>query len=555
MADLGYTHVIVGAGSAGCTLAARLTEDPATRVLLLEAGGWDRDPRLRIPLAWPHIFLRQVCDWGYWTEPEAAMGGRRVEFARGKVVGGSSSTNAMAYVRGCPADYDRWAAMGLPGWSFAEVLPYFRRQESWEGGADDYRGADGPLSTRLCRLPDALGEAFLAAARDAGHPLTEDYNGAVHEGFGRWQMTVRDGRRCSAADAYLRPGLARAGGRLSVVTGALATRVVFEGARAVGVEYRQGGALRTARAEAEVILAGGAVNSPQLLLLSGIGDPEALARHGIACRVPLREVGRNLQDHISAAVVHRRRGQGPVMRGLRADRIARDLLRCWLFGAGLASEFVAPVMGFVRTGEAPALDRPDIQYFLVAAPMTAGPWLRPFLPPAEDAFATRAVLLHPESRGSVSLASADPAAAPRLVQNFLATDQDRRTLRAGLRLAREIGRQAALSPFVAAEAAPGDWSDAGLDAHVAATGITAHHPVGTCRMGADEGAVVDGALRVRGTERLRVVDASIMPEVIGGNTNAAVIMIAEKAADLILGRAPPRPPDAVGLRPATAPAG
>ena len=538
MAVAGYTHVIVGAGSAGCTLAARLTEDPGTRVLLLEAGGWDRDPRLRVPLAWPHIFLRQVCDWGYWTEPEPAMGGRRVEFARGRVVGGSSSTNAMAYVRGCAADYDRWAAMGLPGWSFAEVLPYFRRQESWEGGADPYRGAEGPLATRFCRLPDPLGPAFLAAAREAGHALTEDYNGAVHEGFGTWQMTVRDGRRCSAADAYLRPAQARAGGRLTVLTGALATQVVFRGDRAIGVAYRQCGALRTAWAEAEVILAGGAVNSPHLLLLSGIGDPEHLARHGIACRVPLREVGRNLQDHISAAVVHRRRGEGPVMRGLRADRIARDLLRCWIAGTGLASEFVAPVMGFVRTGERPALDQPDIQYFLVAAPMTAGPWLRPFVPPAVDGFATRAVLLHPESRGSVSLGAADPATAPRRVQNFLSTDQDRRTLRAGLRLARELGRQPALAPFVAAEAAPGDWSDAGLDAHIAATGITAHHPVGTCRMGADAAAVVDAELRVCGTERLRVVDASVMPDLIGGNTNAAVIMIAEKAADLILGRPP-----------------
>jgi len=571
----GHTHVVIGAGSAGCTLAARLTEDPDTRVLLLEAGPWDRDPRLRIPLAWPHIFLRQVCDWGYWTEPEPAMGGRPIEFARGKVVGGSSSTNAMAYVRGCPADYDRWAAMGLAGWSFAELLPYFRRQESWEGGADAWRGGDGPLATRFCRLPDPLGEAFLAAASAAGHRLTADYNGAAHEGFGRWQMTVRNGRRCSAADAYLRPALRRAGGRLRVRTGALATRILFEGPRAVGVEYRHRGALRVARADGEVILAGGAVNSPQLLMLSGIGDPEALARHGIPCRLPLGGVGRNLQDHISAAVVHRRRGQGPVMRGLRADRIARDLLRCWLFGTGLASEFVAPVMGFVRTAEAlaaggmgtaeaqglgargtaeaqaagamgpvaaqgavAAIGQPDIQYFLVAAPMDAGPWLRPFVAPAADGFATRAVLLHPESRGCVSLASADPAAAPRLVQNFLATARDRRTLRAGLRLAREIGRQAPLAGFVAGEAAPGDWSDAGLDAHIAATGITAHHPVGTCRMGVDEGAVVDAALRVRGADGLRVVDASVMPDLIGGNTNAAVIMIAEKAADLIRGRPP-----------------
>ncbi len=535
-----YTYIIIGAGSAGCTLAARLTEDPGTRVLLLEAGPWDRDPRFRIPLAWPHIFLRQVGDWGYRTEPEPAMGGRPIEFARGKVVGGSSTTNAMAYVRGAAADYDRWAAMGLPGWSFPEVLPYFRRQEAWEGGADPHRGGDGPLATRFCRLPDPLGEAFLEAASAAGHPITPDYNGPIHEGFGRWQMTVRNGRRCSAADAYLRPAIARAAGRLTVATRALAGRILFDGARAVGVEYRQGGVTRRARAEGEVILAGGSVNSPQLLMLSGIGDPEHLARHGIACRVKLPGVGRNLQDHISAAVVHRRRAPGPVREGLRADRIARDLLRCWWSGTGLASEFVAPVMGFVRTGETPALDQPDIQYFLVAAPMTAGPWLRPFVPPYPDGFATRAVLLHPESRGSVTLASADPGRAPRLVQNFLSTDQDRRALRAGLRLAREIGAQAPLAPFVAAEAAPGDWSDAGLDAHIAATGITAHHPIGTCRMGVDEDAVVDAALRVRGVEGLRVVDASVMPDLPGGNTNGPVIMIAEKVADLIRGRPPLR---------------
>ncbi len=419
MPDRGFTHVIVGAGSAGCTLAARLTEDSENRVLLLEAGGWDRDPRLRIPLAWPHVFLRQICDWGYWTEPEPAMGGRRIEFARGKVIGGSSSTNAMAYVRGHPADYDRWAAMGLAGWSYAEVLPYFRRQESWEGVADAFRGADGPLATRFCRLPDPLGEAFLAAAAEAGLPITEDYNGAANEGVGRWQMTVRDGRRCSAADAYLRPAMDRAGGRLTVATRALATQVLFQGSRAVGIAYRQGGRLRTARAEAEVILAGGAVNSPQLLMLSGIGDPAALKRQGIGTRVALPGVGRNLQDHISAAVAYRRSAPGPLHARMRADRIAADLLRCLLRGTGMASEFVAPVMAFLRSG-ASGLPIPDVQFFMVLAPMTAAPWLPPFVPPYPDGFATRAVLLHPESRGEVGLVSADPAAAPRLVQNFLA---------------------------------------------------------------------------------------------------------------------------------------
>jgi choline dehydrogenase/4-pyridoxate dehydrogenase len=545
MADPAYTHVIVGAGSAGCTLAGRLTEDPDARVLLLEAGGWDRDPLIRIPLAWPYMFLHRRHDWGYDTEPEPGMGGRPVECARGKVIGGSSSTNAMAYVRGHRADYDRWAeAYGLPQWSYAHALPYFRRQESWEGGADPWRGGDGPLTTRFSRYQDPLVEAYAEAGRQAGHPETTDYNGARQEGFGRWQQTVRRGRRCSAADAYLRPALARGRGRLRVAIRALATRVMFEGARATGVEYLQGGERHVARAEREVILAGGVVNSPQLLMLSGVGDPEALRAHDILVRVPLRGVGQNLQDHMSAAVAYRRRDPpGPLHARMRCDRILPDLARAWLLGTGPATEMSAPLMAFLRSGPEAAL--PDVQFFVVAAPMTAGPWLRPFVPPFADGFATRVVLLRPESRGHVTLASTDPRTPPRIVQNFLSTGRDRATLRAGLRLARDVGRQQAVGGFVAAELAPGadGWSDEALDAHVRATGITVHHPLGTCRMGgeADAMAVVDGDLRVRGAEGLRVVDASVMPDLNGGNINAAVIMIAEKAADLIRGR-PPLPP-------------
>ena len=544
MSGAAYTHIIVGAGSAGCTLAGRLTEDPDARVLLLEAGGWDRDPLLHIPLCWPYNFLRARHDWGYFTEPEPAMGGRPIEFARGKVIGGSSQTNAMAYVRGHPADFDRWASRyALPDWSYAHVLPYFRRQESWEGGADRWRGGDGPLTTRFCAYPDPIGEAFLRAGAEAGQPITEDYNGAQPEGLGRWQTTVRNGRRCSAAVAYLRPALAR-GGRLTVVTGALATRVLFDGARASGIEYLRRGQRVTAHAEGEVILAGGVVNSPQLLMLSGIGDPAELAAHGIATRAALPGVGRNMQDHISAGIAYRRRGTGPLHGRMRVDRILGDLARCYLGGRGLATDLAAPVMAFLRSSEAAAL--PDIQLLMIAAPMTAGPYLRPFVAPYADGFATRAAVLRPESRGSVTLASADPRQAPRIVQNFLATDTDRRTLRAGLRLAREIGQQPALRPFIEAETAPGPdgWSDAALDDHIARTGISVHHPMGTCRMGgdaADAGAVVDAALRVRGVEGLRVVDASVMPDLIGANINAAVIMIAEKAADLIRGRAPLAP--------------
>jgi 4-pyridoxate dehydrogenase len=544
MADESYSHIVVGAGSAGCTLAYRLTEDADARVLLIEAGGWDRDPLLRIPIAWPYIFRHGLHDWGYATEPEPAMGNRRVEFARGKVIGGSSSTNAMAYVRGHRGDYDRWATdYSLPHWSYAHVLPYFRRQESWEGGPDPWRGGEGPLTTRFGRYPDPIGEACLAAAREAGHPITDDYNGAQQEGFGRWQMTVRDGRRCSAAVAYLRPAMTRRGERLRVEVGALATRIMFAGRRAVGIEYLKNGRQLAARAEREVILAGGVVNSPQLLMLSGIGDPEMLAAQGIAVRVPLRGVGRNLQDHISAAVAYRRREPGPLHARMRVDRLLPDLARALLLGRGIASEFMAPVMAFLRSGADTA--PPDIQFLIVAAPMTAGPYLAPFIPPYPDGFAIRVAVLRPQSRGHLTLASADPRVPPRIVQNFLAAERDRVTLRVGLRMARAFGQRAALRPFVAAETAPapGDWSDAALDAHIAATGISVHHPLGTCRMGGapDAGDVVDSELRVHGVEQLRVVDASVMPDMVGGNINAPVIMIAEKAADLIRGQTPPVP--------------
>jgi choline dehydrogenase/4-pyridoxate dehydrogenase len=450
----------------------------------------------------------------------------------------------MAYVRGHRGDYDRWAAQyRLPHWSYASVLPYFRRQENWQGGPDAWRGGDGPLTTRFGRYPDPIGEACFEAGREAGHPVTDDYNGARQEGFGRWQMTVRNGRRCSAADAYLRPAMARAAGRLRVEIRALATSVLFEGPRAVGIAYLKNGRHVVARAEREVILAGGVVNSPQLLMLSGIGDPETLRAHGIAVRVPLRGVGRNLQDHISAPVAYRRREPGPLHARMRADRLIADLARSWAFGTGIASEFMAPGMAFLRSGPEAAL--PDIQFLVVAAPMNAGPYLAPFVPSYPDGCAIRVAVLRPESRGQLTLASADPRTPPRIAQNFLAAERDRLTLRAGLRMAREVGRQAALRPFVAEETAPGpkDWSDGALDAHIATTGISVHHPLGTCRMGgdADDGAVVDSELRVRGVERLRVVDASVMPDMVGGNINAPVIMIAEKAADLIRGRSPLAP--------------
>ncbi len=531
-----FDYVIVGAGSAGCTLAYRLGEDPGVRVLVLEAGGWDRSPWIHIPLGWGKILTERLDDWQYFASPEPNVGGRAVECARGKVVGGSSSTNAMAYVRGNPADFDRWAATGLPQWDHMHVQPYFRRMERWEGGADAWRGGDGPLAMQFCRYQDPLNDAFLAAAREAGHPTTDDYNARSQQGFGRLQVTIEGGRRMSAARAYLRPAMAR--GNVEVRVNAHATRVLFDGDRARSVEYRRHGVTHAVRATREVILAGGVINTPQLLMLSGVGDAAALARLKIPVTAALPGVGKNLQDHVSVIMMYARRERSPFHRNMRADRIALSLVNAYAFGRGFAADIPGGAIGFLNSE--PQIACPDMQVILTTASLPAWPWFPLVRKPFADGFACRTVMLHPRSRGQVLLASADPLAAPRIDQNFLADARDWQVMRKTIRSVRAIVGQPALARYAERETLPGAdvLSDDALDDFIRRTAITVHHPAGTCRMGpaGDPLAVTDGEGRVFGVRGLRIVDASLMPDLTSGNINAPVIMIAEKIADSVRGR-------------------
>jgi choline dehydrogenase len=524
-----FDYVIVGAGSAGCVLANRLSADGKHSVLLLEAGPKDTNLWIHVPLGYGKLFKEKAVNWMYQTEPEPGLDGRTVFQPRGKVLGGSSSINGLLYVRGQHADYDRWRQHGNAGWGFDDVLPYFKKAENQQRGGDKYHGVGGPLPVSDLGHPDPLSAAFIDAAAETGLPINPDFNGATQEGAGFFQTTTRGGRRASTAVAYLRPAKGRH--NLRVETAALAQRILFEGRRARAVEYRQAGALRTARARKEILVSSGAYNSPQLLQLSGVGPAGLLQKHGVDVVFDAPGVGRDLQDHLQVRVIMR------CAKSVTLNDVVNSPVRKILTGLQYAAFRTGPLTIAAGTSGAffkshPRLATPDIQiHFLPFSTDKMGEKLHSF-----SGFTASVCQLRPESRGSLRIRSADPAAPPEIRINCLATEVDRTANVEGLKILRKILQAPALRPYVIEEIDPGAKvsSDEALLAYCRQRGSTIYHPTSTCRMGNDPLAVVDQRLRVRGLDGLRVVDGSIMPDLVSGNTNAAIIMIAEKASDMIL---------------------
>lgn len=518
-----YDYIIVGAGSAGCVLAHRLSADPHATVLLLEAGQRDTQREIHIPAAFSKLF-KGPCDWAYFTEPQPRLAGRKLFWPRGKVLGGSSSINAMMYVRGNRRDYDDWRDAGCDGWGFEDVLPYFRKGENQERGPSAHHGVGGPLNVADLRTINPISAAFVASAVESGAARVEDFNGSEQDGVGFYQVTQKRGQRHSAAAAYLTPILSRP--NLTVETGAFVTEIVFDGSRAVGVAYTRDGRSCEARARHEVILSGGAINSPQMLLVSGIGPADHLSSLDIPVRVDLPGVGQNLQDHLLAIVAFE--CLKPV--SLANAESALNILKYLLFRRGPLSSNVGEAGGFLRTS--PDAETPDVQ-------VVFGPTYyleHGFRRIAGHGFSVGAILLRPRSHGWLALRSADPAVAPVIEPNYFEDEDDVRVLVEGVKRCREMAGGPSLDPFRGREVVPGSTTrtDAEIADFLRASVETLYHPVGTCKMGVDSAAVVDPCLRVRGVEGLRVVDASVMPTIVGGNTNAPTIMIAEKASDLIL---------------------
>jgi choline dehydrogenase len=524
-----FDYIIVGAGSAGCVLANRLSADGRHTVLLLEAGPKDSNIWIHVPLGYGKLFMEKSVNWMYQTEPEPGLDGRQVFQPRGKVLGGSSSINGLSYVRGQHEDYDRWRQRGNVGWGYDDVLPYFKKAENQTRGANPYHGTGGPLTVSDWRHADPLSEAFVKAAVEAGIPFNRDFNGAAQEGAGFFQTTTRRGRRASSAFCYLRP--ARSRGNLRVETAALAHRLIFAGRRASAVEYSQNGIVRRARARREILVSGGAYNSPQLLQLSGVGPAELLRQHGIEVVLDAPGVGNDLQDHLQVRLVMR------CAQRVTLNDVVNNPLRGMLAGLQYLALRKGPLTiaagtsgAFFKTSQ--RLATPDIQiHFIPFSTDKMGEKLHSF-----PGFSASVCQLRPESRGSLRIKSADPTVAPEIRINYLASEVDRTANIEGIRVLRTILAASALKPFVVEEVDPGTkvQSDDEILSFCRQRGSTVYHPTSTCRMGTDPLAVVDARLRVRGIEGLRVVDASIMPDLMSGNTNAPVIMIAEKASDMIL---------------------